>query len=327
MEKKIYEIKENDDGRRIDRILRKMYPSVSLGVIYKALRKGDIRLNKKKIKQNETVHCGDVLSIDAFFSSTEQKEEKEKKENLYFKDRDFIKPLIIFENDNILVINKPAGLVVHGDNSLEKRVKSYLIPSISPSLSFEPGPVHRLDRNTSGLIVFSKSLKGAQEISDIFQQNLCEKYYLGLFEGHIENEAEWKDGLFRDKAKKKTFFSDDPEAKHAITKVKPLISSKRQTLALCTIKTGITHQIRAQGMFHNFPLLGDKKYGSTLSSAYNAHYILHAWGLRFYTYNRIIGRTSLFASLPPKLYKKLSVMFGSKMFKDTLAFALKNISK
>lgn len=332
MKNNTFIITENDEGRRIDRIIRKMFPAIPLSRIYKAFRKGEIRLNKKKVKPDTTTRCGDTLFISGFFTpGVEDEQNNEPVTGKRFNTpaasagKNDLGSLILFENNHILALNKPAGLLVHGENSLEEGVKAYVSQLIPRSLSFKPGPLHRLDRNTSGLIFFSKSIKGARILSDLFKKKICEKYYLGLFDGKIENETEWRDRVYRDKKMKKTYPAHNREAPEAITKIKPLFVVKRKTLALCMIHTGITHQIRAQGMIHGHPLTGDKKYGSRIPSGYQGHYILHSWGIRFLAFNITIGRTSLFAPLPQKLYKKLKSLCGHDHFKTTLSRARKRI--
>jgi 23S rRNA pseudouridine955/2504/2580 synthase len=290
-----------------------------LGIIYKGIRKGDIRVNKKKVTPDTHTREGDVLFISRYFISGISRKYEKKKEPVKQaeeKDSDLV---IVFENEHVLALNKPAGLLVHGEISLEKKVKAYVNPVIPPSLSFEPGPVHRLDRNTSGLILFSKSLAGARTLSKIFKKNLCEKYYLGLFDGRIEKETEWRDRVYRDKNRKKTCLSQDPGAQEAITSIKPLFLLKRKTIALCAIHTGITHQIRAQGMIHGHPLTGDKKYGSRLAPVSRGHYILHSWCIHFPAFHKIIGRTTLFARFPRRLHKKLASLCGTGQFNAALA--------
>ncbi|MBN2532539.1 MAG: RluA family pseudouridine synthase [Spirochaetales bacterium] len=352
MKNNTFIIKENDAGRRIDRIIRKMYPGIPLSRIYKAFRKGEIRLNKQKVNPAATVRSGDILTISKYFLSgidtalvtpitcgdiTSRKipgrkscnntrifdhsntEYKSESESSYRTKEVKLGPFIVFENDHILALNKPAGLLIHGEISLEKMVKTAITQAIPLSLSFTPGPVHRLDRNTSGLVFFSKSLKGARILSELFKKNLCEKYYLGLFDGRIEKETRWVDRVYRDKKRKKTYPTRDPEAPEAMTTIKPLFILKKQTLALCMIHTGITHQIRAQGMIHGHPLTGDKKYGSRTPPVYKGHSVLHSWGIRFHTFHRIIGRTSIFAPISPELYKILQSLCGKEVFKTTIS--------
>jgi 23S rRNA pseudouridine955/2504/2580 synthase len=294
-------------------------------MIYKGIRNGDIRLNEKKIKPETTTCQGDVLCINQYFAPDSEKGYKKKTRPRQQPGHESITTLIVFENKHILGLNKPSGLLVHGENSLEKRVTAYVKPHISRSLSFEPGPVNRLDRNTSGLIFFSKSLKGAQVLSELFKKNLCEKYYLGLFDGRIEQEEEWRDFLSRDKRKKKTFPAQGAGAQEAVTIVTPLFKLKRKTLALCMITTGVTHQIRAQGMIHGHPLTGDRKYRSGLPPVFRGRPILHSLGIRFASFYKIIGRTSIVAPLPQPLYNKLKSLCGAAHFKSTLSRTLETI--
>jgi 23S rRNA pseudouridine955/2504/2580 synthase len=332
----IYTIHENDSGRRMDRIVRKMFPGIPLSAIYKGIRKGNIRLNNKKVKQATITSAGDKLYVAKGMVpagnknrtlGTEYPEYKpghqtDHHSDNYHQNDDLynLEDLILYENAHLLALNKPRGLLVHGDNSLETMVCDYLKHLLPLSLSFKPGPVHRLDRNTSGLVFFSKSLEGAKTLSQIIREDLCTKYYLGLFDRMMEHEEEWIDPVVRDKQMKKTIPSNDPGARKAIMKILPLLSAKQKTLGLCIIKTGITHQIRAQAGIHSHPLTGDKKYGSNIFLPY---YILHAWGIRFDTFNPVINRTIVIARIPESSREKLCSLLGTTRVKAAISEASK----
>ena len=173
--------------------------------------------------------------------------------------------------------------------SLEDRVLAYLEPKLPPSLSFKPGPLHRLDRPSSGIVAFSTNLEGARLFSSLMRERKIKKSYLALVTGTIEKAELWADDLVRDREMKKTFIgrpSPDgigAEGKTALTKVVPLLKSPACTLILAEIETGRTHQIRAQAAAHGHPLLGDKKYsGSAQKNQYSAGgFLLHAWRMEF----------------------------------------------
>jgi 23S rRNA pseudouridine955/2504/2580 synthase len=185
---------------------------------------------------------------------------------------------ILFESPDFLVLNKPAGLAVHGPDSLDTLVRAYLTPKTPPSLSFRPGPLHRLDKPTSGVIVFSASLAGARRFSALLRERRLSKGYLVLVEGVIEKEGVWEDELIRDHRRQKTLTGapvEDENAKHARTRFKPLKVKPPYTLLQLEPDTGRTHQIRAQAAAHGHPLAGDRKYGSCRSG----ELLLHAWFL------------------------------------------------
>jgi 23S rRNA pseudouridine955/2504/2580 synthase len=197
------------------------------------------------------------------------------------------------------VVNKPAGLASHGENSLETLVCAYLQDRVPQSLSFKPGPLHRLDKPTSGVIAFSTSLSGARLFSAMMKEGAIHKTYLAIFDGIIPNNEHWEDFLLRDEQTKKTIIvkADKARAKKALTDVCPIAPiyavnesgekngkkgggasrGQTQTLARVEIGTGRTHQIRACAAARGHPLAGDAKYGSKTPPPF----YLHAHILRF----------------------------------------------
>jgi 23S rRNA pseudouridine955/2504/2580 synthase len=204
-------------------------------------------------------------------------------------------PDIIWEGADILILNKPAGLAVHGHaalngDTLEDRVRAYLAGKLPPSLSFRPGPLHRLDKPASGIIVFSKTLRGAQLFSGFLREGKLRKRYLALLEGEPEKPALWEEMLVRDGISRrdlppggKTRVGSGPGAKQAVTAMTPLSAAKREgiTLALLEIATGRTHQIRVQAASHGHPLWGDGKYGAKSRGKGRGGFFLHALSLEF----------------------------------------------
>jgi 23S rRNA pseudouridine955/2504/2580 synthase len=194
----------------------------------------------------------------------------------------------------LLVLNKPPGLLVHGPESLDIQVQAYLAGKLPPSLSFKPGPLHRLDKPTSGIVVFSETLEGARRFSALLQERRIGKRYLALVDGSLEEEATWEDILVRDRELRKSFIDATADAgisaaagdripaakatakdaaKHARTRVYPLARAAGYTLVMLEIDTGRTHQIRAQAAAHGHPLAGDRKYGG---SPQQGGFLLHA---------------------------------------------------
>lgn len=266
---------EQEEGRRLDSLLKHLLGNLSTPSLYKALRKGDIKLNSKKSSPESLTKKGDSLSI--YFPLYKPKEEPS------FLSWPYKQPNILYSDSDFIVINKEKDWVVIPENegrepSLKDWVLQYLEDEWKSSLAFRPSPLHRLDRNTSGALVFSRSLKGAQLFSDAMKNHLIAKKYLALLEGEAPSLFEWRDFLWRDKRKFKTFPSNSQEGREAITYGEKIATYRGKSLVSLTLETGLTHQIRASSSHHKLPLWGDVKYGGTSSPM---GYFLHAYSLDF----------------------------------------------
>ena len=272
----------DDNGRRLDRILRKALRDLPLSAIYRLLREKAVRVDGKNAAASDRVRAGQTITVEIDYEPPIAGAGESRKNS------SLAAPDILFEGAGLLVLNKPAGLVVHGKDggqggSLEDQVRSWLAPKIPSSLSFRPGPLHRLDKPSSGIIVFSASLEGARYFSSLMRERKIRKFYLALAGGNIENSEIWEDDLYRDKEKRKTFSGAPPyrtgaEAKAAYTRVSPLAGNSACTLILAEIETGRTHQIRAQAAARGHALLGDSKYGGP---PMKDGFFLHSWRMEF----------------------------------------------
>jgi 23S rRNA pseudouridine955/2504/2580 synthase len=292
---------DDDSGRRLDRILRKALPDTPLSALHRLIRKGRVLVNGKAADAADRIHAGDVITLpDPAIS-----------------DKMVITPpariksatgalKILFEGSGLLVLNKPPGLAVHGPDkdNLDARVKAYLEGKIPPSLSFTPGPLHRLDKPTSGIVVFSANLEGALAFSKLLREGKVRKTYLAILEGSLTTNAVWEDMLVRDKSLHKSIIAFGDTAKKAITKVTPAArsvppQSDPLTLAFLEPETGRTHQLRAQAAFHGHPLWRDRKYGASGSGGF----FLHALFLEIPALPRIS------AELPEAFASELTALF------------------
>ena len=273
---------ENDKGRRLDRVLRKALPDKPLPLIHRLLRQGHVLVNGKPAKAQTKIEAGSKIKIEKILYGDPDTKGQVRAGAAEQGHRATVPSnMILYEGQGLLILNKPAGLIVHGYDSLDEMVRTYLLGKIEPSLSFKSGPLHRLDKETSGVIVFSTGIEGAQVFTSLMRERKVKKTYLAIVEGCVKNEEIWEDPLFRDKKKKKTVVSSD--GKPAITKISPLDYNAKENGGISLVKaeilTGISHQIRAQAAFHGFPLLGDVKYGSKCGA--KGDFYLHAWKLEF----------------------------------------------
>ena len=283
---------KDDDQRRLDRILRIYLQDKSLGEIYKLIRKGLIKVNDKKTKPEVHINEGDIICIAEFLFEqeadtplTDEKTSLKSPEAL----------TIVFENEHLLIIDKPYGRSVHGsendtNSGLDKDVLNYLKIAKKPvkeSLSFRPGPLHRLDKNTSGLLVFSKSLEGAHWFTEHIKDHSIQKKYYGLAEGKIESEEAWEDKISNSETTVQGFHTvtQNENGLTAQTIAKPVsygkLGEKPITLVDFSIKTGRKHQIRIQSSLHGYPLAGDSAYGGSKNKALKREYYLQAYSLSF----------------------------------------------
>ena len=328
----------NDDGRRLDRVLRKYLPDVPLSRIYRALRSREIAVNGKRARADTRVFEGDVLEIAETLhsarirrteepdgagvgASTDQPHDGRKPAAATRRAKRESPPAlagrIVFESRDLIVVNKMRGELTHGPDSLETIVREYLAGRGAGGVSFRPGPVHRLDRNTSGLVIFAASLAGAHRAGEALRTGRLEKRYLALVEGRLR-AARWEDRLERDESSRTTGAAGGGGAggrggsgggaggRVAVSVVEPVVADRDATLAVIRIETGRTHQIRAQAALHGHPLAGDRKYGGHGRSAY----LLHAASLTAPAESDI-GFEHLEAPLPAAFAERIERVFGA----------------
>ena len=283
-------IDSRNSNQRIDKLVRKVLPNASLSFIYKLFRKKDVKVNKHWVDINYILNEGENVQI---YVTESQLESFKNDENLC--KTSIFSHKIIYEDENILIINKPKNLLVHGDEKDKKRtlandVLNYLYKKgeYQPNVGFTPGPAHRIDRNTSGIVVFGKKIEVLQQLLDLFKEKYqIKKTYLALVKGKISTSGKVDAKLEKNEAKNMVFVSKSLNAKTAITLYEPYRNYRDTTLLKVNILTGRTHQIRVHMSHIGHPIVGDKKYGDVeFNKKYNSLYqidnqFLHAYSLKF----------------------------------------------
>jgi len=293
------EIDDSSEDQRIDNFLFKLFKDVPKNHIFKIIRNGEVRVNKKRIKTLYKLKINDVVRIPPI----DFIEKKEKTPSTAFK------PEIIFEDEWLLVVNKPSGLAVHGGSGIDFGLIE-LMRHLNPEHRFLE-LVHRIDKNTSGIIVIAKKRSALRLMQELFRNKKIKKNYLVAVKGNWDLQK--KEVILR-LEKKQT-----PEGHHVNVVEDPLKGklsksifylvkkTPHKSLLSVQIITGRTHQIRVQLAFLGFPVLGDDKYGDfalnkKLHSSGLKRMFLHAHKLSF-THPFTEEKVELVADLPIELGK------------------------
>ena len=252
-----YIIDEEYESVRVDRFLRKHLKNINLSEIYKMLRKGKIKVNNKKISQDYKLVLGDIVFI--FLPENFKENQKEDFIELSQERREKLKEMIAFENENLFVINKSLGDVVHKgsghDISLLEEFRSYYLNN---NVNF----VNRIDKLTSGLVIGAKNIKTAREVAKEIQAcNIIKRYYI-LVNGKVEKDNFILENYLKKDEEKVIVSNIEKEGyKKSITYFKKIKEYDKYTLLEAELKTGRTHQLRAQLSHIGNNIVGDTKYG------------------------------------------------------------------
>lgn len=307
-------IKENEAGQRLDKFLGKLLKEAPMSFLYKMMRKKNIVLNGKKASGAEKLVLGD--SIKLFLSDETYDKFKGSIEASDYEHLPKKELMVVYESEDLLMINKPAGMLSQkaqkGDVSANEYILQYLLEQgtvTKESLAtFKPSICNRLDRNTSGILIAGKTLKGSQKMSTALKERTVQKYYRCIVKDNLTDSKKITGYLEKDEKSNQVTVTKEAkkDAKPIATEYRPIEQYHGYTLLEVHLITGRSHQIRAHLASIGHPIIGDTKYGDKnvnqtfLKSAGISHQLLHAYRLE------LEDKTTVIAEVPKEFEKAVT---------------------
>ncbi|WP_349357346.1 RluA family pseudouridine synthase [Stappia sp.] len=258
----------DEAGMRLDRWFKSRYPGLGFGHLQKLLRTGQVRLDGKRADTATRVATGQVvrvppMQVDAKVPAKDAANAKPKSRKLVDGDREAVEAMVLYEDREVMVLNKPAGLAVQGGSGLTRHLDG-MLEAFRDAKGNKPRLVHRLDRETSGILLLAKTRKAAQEMSKSFRARQTRKIYWALLAGVPKpRQGRISTYLVRDEGQERMRIArhGEDEAQHSVSlySVVDTAATKVSWVSLRPI-TGRTHQLRAHGAHIGHPIVGDPKY-------------------------------------------------------------------
>ena len=288
-------VEKLDENKRLDVFLEEKLQNISRSKLKKTIDNKLATVNGKKQKAGYKVKAGDEVEYTELVEPTINASPED------------IKLDIVFENDNLLVVNKPSGMVVHPacgnyTGTLVNALANYTQSLSTINGEFRPGIVHRLDKDTSGLLLVAKNDFAHQSLAQQIKTKTCKRYYIAVLEGNLKNDSGViETNLARStKNRKMIEVCENTKGKKAITLYKVIERLNGYSVVEFELKTGRTHQIRVHAKFLGHPVVGDMTYGFKTHKELNGQ-LLHAYKIEFFeptTNEKIVLQTAL----PQKFY-------------------------
>lgn len=285
-------INKDNENSRLDKLLMKYMNNAPKSFIYKMLRKKNIKLNDKRAEGNELLKNGDIITL---YLSDETLDNFMSERNVKKSD---LKIQVVYEDDNIILCNKPVGVLSQGDGSQTENINdgilNYLYEKgqydISAKSTFKPGLSNRLDRNTGGIVAMGKTLSATTALNAAFKNKGVDKLYITVVKGIVENQGKVCGWHSKSDTNKAVLYNcEKPDTNYVETHFRPVAHKNGYTLLEVKLISGKAHQIRVSMEFIGHPIIGDIKYGGGQNNPFGLkHQFLYAYKLKFKENNGVL---------------------------------------